>query len=264
MYFKNKDLINLYLEKLEEKDILSFLLTNKCLYNNFLLNETYLERFLKKRYSFLSSREHEQKQYRKMLLKIIKCKEELCETFNYKYEEGDLFNQYNVFKDCKVKCNYKPDNFYIVLYYAACSSGELTLLKYTRRFMDEEWCTHRGLICACMNNKLNIVKYLVETENANVSPDGDAPLRTAFRYGYLDLAKYLIEQGAYLYGSYGEDLVEIVCERGHLDILKYLFSEFEFSLEEINRYISISELCSHKHILDFLNGYSSEISNSKN
>ena len=79
----------------------------------------------------------------------------------------------------------------------------------------------RPLIYASMNGQLELVKYLIKEQGANIILDENKALRTASCYGHLEIVKYLIENGADVH-SFNDQALRYASGYGHLEIVKYL------------------------------------------
>ncbi len=81
------------------------------------------------------------------------------------------------------------------------------------------------LFYAVMRNDEKMIKFLVETGNANVNLGKyNNPLSIAISHGYMELAEYLINKGANLdqQDSIGRTLLHKVAEDGNLAAVKFL------------------------------------------
>lgn len=75
---------------------------------------------------------------------------------------------------------------------------------------------------ASKNGKLDLVKYLV-SKGADISSDGDYPVRIASLCGHIKIVKYLASKGANITVRNNEAIVNASI-RGHIDIMKYLIT----------------------------------------
>ena len=82
----------------------------------------------------------------------------------------------------------------------------------------------RPLIYASMNGQLELVKYLIKEQGANIILDENKALRTASCYGHLEIVKYLIENGADVH-SFNDQALRYASGYGHLEIVKYLVEQ---------------------------------------
>ena len=87
-----------------------------------------------------------------------------------------------------------------------------TIRNYTKDYM---------LVKAIADGDLELAKYAVSKENADINTAEGYVLKIAATYGYLDIIKWLIEQGADIH--IGNDAVfNTACHNGHLDIVRCL------------------------------------------
>lgn len=78
---------------------------------------------------------------------------------------------------------------------------------------------------ASRNGRLEVVKYLVEQEQAaNIHAIDDEVFILASYYGHLDVVKYLVEQGANIHAN-DDGPLRIASENGNLPVVKYLVKQ---------------------------------------
>ena len=82
----------------------------------------------------------------------------------------------------------------------------------------------RPLIYASMNGQLELVKYLIKEQGANIILDENKALRTASCYGHLEIVKCLIENGADIH-SFNGSALRYASGYGHLEVVKYLVEQ---------------------------------------
>ena len=143
--------------------------------------ETCDDNFLKRRvakYLEIRNYKSEKESWKKFFLRFIHYRTELLKR-NFKYTTGDFMKKYNTIKN------------------------------YTREYM---------FIKAVTDGDLELVKYAVEKENADIHTSEEYGLRIACSYGYYDIVKWLIGQGAYIH----EAGLNAACHNGQLEIVKLL------------------------------------------
>ena len=130
----------------------------------------------------------------------------------------------------------KPDPFENNIFKAA-TNGDLQSIKYLIEVLgidknvknQETECT--PLHMAIFGNHMDIIKYLIEEQNADPEAkthEGQTPLFFACQYGNLDAVKYLIDQRNVNIESTdpdGERPLMCAARCGHTEIVKYLISK---------------------------------------
>ena len=87
-----------------------------------------------------------------------------------------------------------------------------TLSNYNRNYL---------LIKAVTDGDLELAKYAVQKQHADIHIDGEYPLGIAAQRGYVCIAKWLIEQGADIHAEH-EAALNDACQSSQLEIVKLL------------------------------------------
>ena len=90
--------------------------------------------------------------------------------------------------------------------------------------VDLDYLDSKLLIYASMNGQLELVKYLIKEQGANIILDENKALRTAYCYGHLEIVKCLIENGADIH-SFNGSALRYASGYGHLEVVKYLVEQ---------------------------------------
>jgi len=110
----------------------------------------------------------------------------------------------------------------------ACKSGDLRMIEYLidNDFPIGEFAFHR----ACLDGKLDVIKYLVFRMNLRQGQKGvyklinssdNYALIWSCHQGHFEVVKYLVETGAELHAQHEQALC-LACEQGYFEIVKYL------------------------------------------
>lgn len=142
---------------------------------------------------------------------------------------------------------------------SAASTGNVKsldfLLTYPGFNYHEEFLNH-NLIYACKNGCVEVVQYLLNSENidvhANIHFDNERPLETACRHGELEVVKYLVDSSdlkehADIYVNYGKPFVDAYGNE-RLDIIEYFIFDKEF--EPSDETFSLMDECDNEIDLD--------------
>lgn len=81
---------------------------------------------------------------------------------------------------------------------------------------DNQILINRALVCACINNHVEIIKILLNKElkiNADIGHNTQYPLRIAFNHGNINTCLFLIDNGADIYEGMPDELYKLVRSR---------------------------------------------------
>lgn len=82
-------------------------------------------------------------------------------------------------------------------YRDACIAGNIKFVQYLKKHgQDLHFQEGRGVYLAAHNNRLPLLRYLIEEEKVDFRADEDAALRAASEAGWTDIFIYLAESGA--------------------------------------------------------------------
>ena len=146
--------------------------------------ETCDDNFLKRRvskYLEIAKYKFEKESWKKFFARFIYYRSELLKR-NFIYTSGDFAKKYDSIR------NYRKESLFIL----AAEDGDLEL-----------------------------VKYAVIKENANIHTSNGYALRFASQQGYYDICKWLIDQGVDIHAD-NEASLNSACNAGHLEIVKLL------------------------------------------
>jgi hypothetical protein len=94
------------------------------------------------------------------------------------------------------------------------TSGDFKKKYHTIKYYKKDYL----LVKAVTDGDLELAKYAVEKEYADVNASEGYALQIAAQYGYLDIATWLIQQGI----TEIENALKIACLNGQLEIVKFL------------------------------------------
>lgn len=146
--------------------------------------ETCDDNFLKRRvskYLEIAKYKFEKESWKKFFARFIYYRSELLKR-NFIYTSGDFAKKYDSIR------NYRKESLFIL----AAEDGDLEL-----------------------------VKYAVIKENANIHTSNGYALRFASQQGYYDICKWLIDQGVDIHAD-NEAALNDSCHSGQLEIVKLL------------------------------------------
>lgn len=131
-------------------------------------------------------------------------------------------------------------------YILSCSNGDIKQLKNILNninaykfdiHFDIHIDNEKALKIACENNRLNIIKYLIEFGELNnnkfdIHSNDDELIKIACKYNYCDIIKYLVEYSnkyntPFNLHDLSNDILRSTCENDNIEILKYLIEHIE-------------------------------------
>jgi len=137
-------------------------------------------------------------------------------------------------------------------FYYAAHFGHLDIIENIIKNHKTILCQNNiseALIIAVQNNKLNIVKFLVEYNNNIVSPlhyNNDLAFRLAVDKGHLDIVKYLYNAGAAV-DTNDNQVLHYVILHGRINLVKFLINETNFHIwnkeliqTKLNKFLNIN------------------------
>jgi len=98
-----------------------------------------------------------------------------------------------------------------------CDTGDKELKKL-------ECMKINHLQTACLHNRIDVVKYLVEINKLDLEMFGEEALITSAKYDHLSIVKYLVENTDYTY-TQKLDILNRAVENDLLSIVKYVFEK---------------------------------------
>ncbi|AVL95190.1 ankyrin repeat protein [Moumouvirus australiensis] len=154
---------------------------------------------------------------------IDACRRDKILTVKFLVENGANVNKSNQLLLTSVQNN----NFNIFQYliesrakYNSKINEILTYCSEKEYFDFVDYLSHKMDIIswACMNNNLNLIKYLLPRKNKSANYDFE--IEMALILGYLDVAKYMISYLSTEINYYY--VMRWACNNGHIDVLNYL------------------------------------------
>ncbi len=176
-----KDVDRLILEKLSDKQLIKMCKLNKT-YKK-ICDDNFFKRLVESRYSKSVNYKKENVTWRYYYLDLVKHVGLLKEHFEY---------------------NYKPEDENPILLYLV-----MDLPPMHDEYGEElEYSPENAFISVLLNDvNLEIIKYLVENQKADVNYDDGPFLEMAINYNELDVVKYLISRGANLNANHISDAI---------------------------------------------------------
>lgn len=206
-----KDIDREILKYIDDEELLRI-----CSLNRRMWYETCDDNFLRRRlnkYLNIEKCKTENENWKRFFLRSINYIKKMKEGYNFKYSEGDFMKQYDILKDVRNEND---------LLNGSSKYGELSLVKFAvangvriHPFGDV------AVGWAAENGHLDVVKYLVEDQKADLHKDYEFALRWSAGAGYLEVVKYLIKHGADLHVR-EDGALRQACENGKVHVVKYL------------------------------------------
>ena len=207
-----KDIDREVLKYVDDKELLmASSLNRKTWYE--VCDDNFLRRRLSK-YPNVEKCKKETESWKRFYLRAIHYIEKMKEKFGFDYSDGDFRLQYDILKDSG---NDEKD-----LLNRSSAYAQLSLIKFA---VSQGARIYPGgsvaVSWAAENGHLDIVKYLVEDQKADIHYNDEFALQWASGAGYLDVVKYLVEHGANIQER-EDGALRQASKNGHLDVAEYL------------------------------------------
>jgi ankyrin repeat protein len=142
---------------------------------------------------------------------------------------------------------------------AACGQGKLDMVKHlVKKGGMYDWNWTIPLRCAIQNNKIEIVKYLVEQERIDITFEIWNTLKIIVCRGYLDLLKYLVSLGIDIKLK-NNQAIKDACENGKIEIVKYLIELGADFRVNNDLPIKLASEYNHVEVVRYLHGKGADI-----
>ena len=172
------------------------------------------DNFLKRRvskYLEIANYKFENESWKRFFARFMYYRSELLKR-DFKYTTGDFYKKYNILM------NYRKESLFL----KATDNGDLELVKYAVEKENADIHTSEGyeLRLASQRGRYDICKWLMD-QGVDIHIDNEAALNAASQYGQLQIVKLIVTSGANIH--IGDDFVlRSAAYGGHFDVVKYL------------------------------------------
>ncbi len=130
--------------------------------------------------------------------------------------------------------DYLPDSLEILKkdYNNACKNNELSFVKFLfshhiyKEHINDYQVKNDGFIAACESGNLDIIRFLLNSKNADINYENNLGFKSACEFGQLEVVKYLLyseelKEVANIYAN-GQEGLLMAAYKGRLDVVKFL------------------------------------------
>ena len=206
--------------------------------------ETCDDNFLRRRiskYLEIAKYKFESESWKRFFARFIYYRSELLKR-DFKYTSGDFVKKHNAIK------NYTK----VSLFLEATHNGDLELVKYAVIKENANIHTSNGyaLRIASQKGYYDICKWLMD-QGVDIHIDNEAPLNSACLSGHLQIVKLIVTSGANIH--IGDDFVlRSAVYAGHFDVVKYLVENGANVKAADSLALTVACKCKHFEIVKYL------------
>ena len=224
-----------------DREILKYVtdeeLLKVCSINRKTWKEVCDDNFLKRRtskYGDIANYKFEKESWKKFFVRFIHYKSELLKH-NFTYTSGDFMKKFHTIR------NYSKDYMFI----RAITNGDLELSKFAVKTENANinTCEEYALRIAAEHGYVDIVKWLME-QGVNIHVENEAALNSACGNGHVEIVKLFVISGADIHIS-GDYPLHVAVERGHFDGVRYLV-ESGANVNAVNN-LALTLACKNNH-----------------